>query len=114
MRDYNLYLNDILRAIERIDNSFKGINEDDFNNDLNLQDATLMRIQIIGEAVKNIPDNLKEKYSTIEWKKISGIRDIISHLYFGIDLEIIWDVVKNKLPELKSSITNIINEEKKS
>ncbi|MEK6891172.1 MAG: DUF86 domain-containing protein [Nanoarchaeota archaeon] len=113
MRDYNLYLNDILRAIERIDNSFKGINEDDFNNDLNLQDATLMRIQIIGEAVKNIPDNLKEKYSTIEWKKISGIRDVISHLYFGIDLEIIRDVVKNKLPELKSSITKIINEEKK-
>ena len=113
MRDYDLYLNDILRSIEKIEDSFKGIVKEDFKSDINLQDATLMRLQIIGEAVKNIPSNLKEKHKTVGWKKISGLRDIISHVYFGIDLEIIWDVVKNKLPELKNQIKKILSEEKK-
>jgi len=65
---------------------------------------------IIGEAVKNIPAEIKRKYPNIEWKKIAGLRDIIIHEYSGINLEIIWDIVVNKIPELKILINKIIKE----
>ena len=109
MRDYNLYLNDIIRAIERIENSMNNVSKEDFYKNVDIQDAILMRINVIGEAVKSIPDDLKEKYKNIEWKKISGMRDIISHVYFGIDFDIIWDVIKNKLPILKKEIKLILD-----
>ena len=109
MRDYNLYLNDIIRAIERIENSMNNVSKEDFYKNVDIQDAILMRINVIWEAVKSIPDDLKEKYKNIEWKKISGMRDIISHVYFGIDFDIIWYVIKNKLRILKKEIKLILD-----
>ena len=67
-------------------------------------------MQIIGEAVKEIPMETRKKYNYIDWKKIIGLRDMISHRYFGIDVEIIWDIVKNRIPELKSCIIDINKE----
>ena len=69
--------------------------------------AVLKALENIGEAVKHIPEDLKNRYA-IEWKKISGLRDILIHEYFGIDQEIIWDVVINKLPELKIIIKEML------
>lgn len=71
-------------------------------------DAVLRNIEVIGEAIKNIPQELKDKHKEIEWKKIIGIRDILTHAYFGIDKDIIADIIAKKLPELKVVIIKLI------
>ena len=113
MRNYKLYLEDIISAIERIEKSLSKVNEDDFKQDMDFIESTMMRLQIIGEAVKNLPDKLK-KEGQIEWKKIAGLRDIITHAYFNLDKDIIWDIVKNKLPNLKKEILEILKKERKN
>ncbi|MEO8513292.1 MAG: DUF86 domain-containing protein [Ignavibacteria bacterium] len=80
---------------------------EEFNKDYKTYDAVLRNIEIIGEAVKNIPDDIREKYNFIEWKKIAGLRDIVIHDHFGVNEEIIWDIVQNKIPELKESLNKI-------
>lgn len=75
-----------------------------FKMDEKTQDAIIRNLEIVGKACKKIPNNVREKYPDIEWRKISGIRDILIHEYLGIDKEIIWDVVKNKLPLFKTQI----------
>jgi len=67
----------------------------------------IRNLEIIGEAVKNIPQTFKNRMPEMEWKKIIGLRDIVIHTYFGIDEEIIWDIIKNKLPQLKEKINEI-------
>ncbi|MEK7548174.1 MAG: HepT-like ribonuclease domain-containing protein, partial [Patescibacteria group bacterium] len=66
---------------------------------MQLQDAVTRRLEIIGEAVKNLPTELKKKYSKVPWKKITGTRDILIHEYFGTDFDLIWEVVKRELPK---------------
>ncbi len=77
---------------------------DDFSESRLYQDAIVRNLEIIGEAVKSLPKKLIAKYPEIEWKKIAGLRDILIHAYFGIDIEIVWDVVQNKIPELKDQM----------
>jgi uncharacterized protein with HEPN domain len=78
--------------------------EEDLSNDRKLQDAVLHRLTIIGEAVKNIPDILKNKNPDIPWRKIAGIKDILVHHYFGVDLGAIWLVLQKDIPELKGKL----------
>lgn len=73
-----------------------------------IQDGVVRNLEIIGEAVKHIPEDVKKNYPDIEWRKIAGLRDILIHAYFGIDLDVVWDVVKNKIPELKEKVENIL------
>ncbi|MFA4843644.1 MAG: DUF86 domain-containing protein [Candidatus Margulisiibacteriota bacterium] len=103
-RNYRLLLKDILTAIKRIEKYTKGLTLIKFSeNDLVL-DAAVRNLEVIGEASKNLPDEVKAKYKDIEWKKIAGLRNIIAHEYFGIDVVIVWDIIKTKLPELKKAL----------
>ena len=81
-----------------------------------LQDETLTRayvrsIEVIGEAVKQLPDELRQKHNTIEWRAMAGMRDRLIHNYFGVDHEIVWDVVINKIPALDTAIRQILQQE---
>ncbi|HQE96740.1 MAG TPA: DUF86 domain-containing protein, partial [Methanothrix sp.] len=72
-----------------------------------LQDQIIRRIEIIGEAVKNLPEELKKDHPEIPWRDLAGMRDIVAHQYFGVDLETVWLVAKDELPELKVRIQKI-------
>lgn len=107
-RDYKAFINDILEAINRIESYTSNLTIDDFSESQLYQDAIVRNLEIIGEAVKRLPDELIKKYPNIEWKKIAGLREILIHAYFGIEIEIVWDVIQNKLPELKDQISRIL------
>lgn len=106
-RDYKLYLNDIKKCIEKIEEYLRGVSEDIFKKDVKLQDAIIRRLEIIGEASRNIPRALKEKNKDIPWFKMSQFRDFIIHTYFEISLDRIWKTVKTDLPKIKESMKNI-------
>lgn len=71
----------------------------------------MRNLTVIGEAVKNLPEDLRKRYPEVEWRKIAGLRDIVVHEYFGIDEDILWDVVKNKVPELLDAVEHILKSE---
>ena len=106
-RDLSLFIEDILEKINLIENSIKKISKDKFESDELLTDATIRRLEIIGEAVKNIPNNFREKYPEVPWKKIAGFRDVIVHAYFEVDFNAVWDIIKKDLPDLKNKILKI-------
>jgi uncharacterized protein with HEPN domain len=103
-RDYRLYLDDILEAIARIDRYTSDLDFAAFSADEMRIDAVVRNLEIIGEAVKHIPQSQRELATTIEWRKIAGLRDILAHQYFGVSLPIIWDVVCNYLSSLQTAI----------
>ena len=76
-------------------------------NSIGLQDKIIRRIEIIGEAVKNLPEDLKGDHPEVPWRDLAGMRDIVAHQYFGVDLETVWLVAANELPELKAKIQKI-------
>lgn len=110
MKKPEIFLKHILESIDEIEKYTKEIARDEFFQTTQIQDAVVRRLEIIGEAVKNLPATFKNKYPDILWKKISGMRDVLIHEYFGVDLKLVWRVVKKNLPELKKKILKILEE----
>ena len=109
-REYGDYLQDILEAIDKIKKFVQGVHFEDFQKDDKTLFAVIRGLGIIGEAVKKIPDSMKLPYKSIPWKDISGMRDKLVHEYFGVNEKVVWNTVKEDLPELEKVIKNIINE----
>lgn len=106
------YLRHMLDEAEFLINYSQGLTQEAFIQDETLKRAFVRSIEIIGEASKQIPDGLKRKYSHIQWRAIAGMRDRLIHAYFGVDYDIVWDVVVNKIPLLKKDIEAILQQEK--
>ncbi len=107
-REYKDYLEDILNAIDKIERYTKNLTFEEFMMDDRTTDAVIRNLEVIGEAVKHLPVDLKENYPDIDWRAIAGLRDILIHAYFGIDEDIIWDVIENKIPVFKKQIKKLI------
>jgi len=102
------YLRHILDETEYLVNTTKGLTKDEFLLDETLKRAFVRSLEIIGEAVKQVPDEFRHKHSHLDWRAMAGMRDRLIHGYFGVDYEIVWDVVINKVPVLSQEIRKML------
>ena len=107
-----IFIEHILENIGEIEKFLKNVSKKDFFADKEKQYAIIRAIEIIGEAVKNLPNEFIRKYPGVLWKEIVGTRDKLIHHYFGIDLETIWKIIKEDIPNLKRDVKNILKKEK--
>ena len=113
-KDNSRFLSHIIKSIELINQYSSDMSKNDFYMEQEKQDAIIRRLEIIGEAAKNLPQNFRKNYSNVPWKEMAGMRDILAHRYFGIDLEIAWETIQKKLPEVEPKIRKIYNSIKKN
>jgi uncharacterized protein with HEPN domain len=106
-RDARLYLHDIARSIGRIERYVKGLSFAEFSRDEKTRDAVVRNIEIVGEAVRHLPVELKSGHSHIPWAKMVGMRNKVMHEYFGIDNAILWETVRTDIPALKLLISGV-------
>ena len=109
-RALEAYFEDTLNAIEKIERYTLGMSKEELNQNEMVLDAVVRNLEIIGEVVKKIPVEVRVEYSDIPWRKIAGLRDILIHEYFGININIIWDVIENKLSPLKKTMMDLLND----
>ena len=107
------FLRDILEAIRRIMEYTGGMTYETFVKDTKTQDAVVRNLEVIGEAAKNLSAKLREKHSDLPWKSMAGVRDRLIHHYFGVNLDIVWQIVEAELPEVKGRLEEILREEEK-
>jgi uncharacterized protein with HEPN domain len=107
-RDTRLYLEDIQTSCKKILRYIKGMEYTKFVKDDRTYDAVIRNLEIIGEAANKVPDNFQKQHSSIEWRQISALRNVVAHQYFGIQDEIIWDIIQNKIPPLLENISLIL------
>ena len=110
-RDYRDYINDILSEINSIKEFTKDLSFEEFSSDKKTVYAVIRSFEVIGEAVKNLPEEIRDTYPDIPWKKMSGMRDKLIHEYFGVSLPILWQTVKNRIPELEILIKPLFFED---
>jgi uncharacterized protein with HEPN domain len=108
-RDYRVYLEDILEAIRKIREFTSGTSLASLSKDAKTLDAVIRNLEVIGEAVKRLPEEVKSQRPDVEWKKIAGLRDILIHEYFGINVEVVWDVIQHKLSGLEDAAKKLLD-----
>lgn len=113
-RDYRLYLEDVREACEKVMRYIRGMTFAQFIQDEKTFDAVVRNLAIIGEAIKHVPTEVRSRYPGVEWRKIAGLRDVVTHDYFGVDEDILWDVVQHEVPTLLGQIVRILGEESPS
>lgn len=106
-RKPTLYLQDILISLSRIEDYIKNLSLDDLDHDCKTVDAVVRNLEVIGEAARNMPDEVLEQYPNIPWGNMVSLRNKVIHEYFGIDMDILWKTIKEDLPPLKSQIIEI-------
>ncbi len=107
-RHWRLLVEDILECIGRIEQYVTGLQLDAFKTSQITVDATVRNLEVIGEAARNIPEDVKEAHPQLEWAKIVGLRNRVIHEYFGVDLDIIWRIVTDELPALKAQMRKLL------
>ena len=103
-----IFIAHILESIDWIETYAKKMSFGQFKKSTKDQDAIIRRFEIIGEAAKNLPVDFKQKHKNVAWNKIVGMRDVLIHNYFGVDLELVWKTIHEDLPSLKQSLKNLI------
>jgi len=109
-RDFKDYIQDILSSLEEVEEFTEGLNFEDFLKDRKTINAVIRSLEIIGEAAKKIPEDLRNGHPEMPWKRMTGMRDKLIHEYHGVDLEIVWTVIKEELPPLKPLIEKVLKE----
>ena len=109
-KDPKVFLEHITYSINQIERYTKNISAKQFMDDVETQDAVMRRFEIIGEATKNLPEELKGKYPDIKWRQIAGLRDKLIHEYFGVDTNLVWKLVSRDLKLFKTEILKLIKE----
>ncbi len=109
-RGVDILLGEILHAIDLLRDYTEDLDFDAFAANVEKQDSVIRRLEIIGEAVKGVPDHIRARHTTVPWRDIAGARDILIHEYFHVDLEMTWDMVKKDLPLLESEVRSILQE----
>jgi len=105
------YLRHVLEEVKFVLARVENLNEESFVKDEVLKRAIVRSLEIVGEAIKNLPDDYRNKHSEIDWKSLAGLRDKLIHHYFGVDYGIVWDVAVKELPELKEKLEKILVED---
>ena len=106
-KDINIIISHILESIDLIVKYIEKKKKEEFKTDLQLQDSIIRRIEIIGEAIKNFPENIKKNNPEIPWKEIAGMRDILIHQYFSVDLDLTWQVITSDIHDLKLKLIRL-------
>ena len=106
-RNINLFINDILENIENIEVFLSNLNKEELSKNKLKRYAIIRALEIIGEATKNIPQSFREKYPKVPWRDISGFRDVVIHGYFQVNIDKVWRVIKEDLPDLKQKILKV-------
>ena len=109
MKRVESFLRHMLDSISDVLEYCEGMDRDAFMSDKKTQAAVIRNLEVLGEAAKNVPQDFRKKYPQIEWNKIAGTRDKLIHHYFGVELDIVFEVVEDELPELKAQLIDILN-----
>ncbi len=110
MKNPRFFLEHIMESIKRIEAYIQKTTKDEFQDAVQVQDAVIRRLEIIGEAIKSVPTAFRKRYPDVPWKHIAGLRDVLIHAYFQVDLDLVWKTLTEDIPVLKRNILSILKE----
>ena len=109
-RSWRLFLQDMIESAGKVRRYAEGLSLESFQQDGMAYDAVLRNLEIIGEAAKHIPPEIRDRYPEVDWRGVAGLRDLLAHAYFGLDDNTLWDIIQTKLPDFLSQANRIAEE----